>query len=64
MYNENTAIYAYCNSKNSANFNSVLNSLGYPNVIVNDWNQETLFNSILRIIVYALCIPVMFITRI
>lgn len=64
MYNENTAIYAYCNSENLSDFNGVLNSLGYPNLSDTDWNQETPFDNIVRVLVYVLCIPVMFITRI
>lgn len=63
MYTENTAIYAYCDSENLSILKEVLNSLGCLN-IVTDWNQETPFDNIFRVLVYALCIPVMFITRI
>ncbi len=63
MYIENTAIYAYCDSENSSMIKGVLNSLGYLN-IVTDWNQQTPFDNIFRVLVYALCIPIMYITRI
>lgn len=64
IYNENTAIYAYCDSENSSIIKGVLNSLGYHNIVDTDWNQETPFDNIVRVLVYALCIPVMYITRI
>lgn len=63
MYTKNTAVYAYCDSENSSILKEVLSSLGYLN-IVTDWNQETSFDNIFRVFAYALCIPVMFITRI
>lgn len=64
MYNENTAVYAYCDSENSSIIKEVLNSLGYPNIADTGWNQETSFDNIIRVLVYVLCIPIMFITRI
>lgn len=64
MYNENTAVYAYCDSENSSIIKEVLNFLGYPNIADTGWNQETSFDNIIRVLVYVLCIPIMFITRI
>lgn len=64
MYAENTAVYAYCSSENSEKINAVLDSLGYIEANGNDWNSETPFDGIARVIVYALWIPVMYITRI
>lgn len=64
MYAENTAVYAYCDSENSSKINGVLNSLDYIDTGNTDWNSETPFDNIFRVLAYALCIPVMYITRI
>lgn len=64
MYAENTAVYAYCNSaENSGKINSVLDSLGYINASNGDWHTESPLDGIMRVVVYAVWIPVMYITR-
>ena len=64
MYAENTAVYARCSSENATKINAVLDSLGYIDASGEDWHSDSPFDSIVRVVVYALCIPVMYITRI
>lgn len=64
LYSENTSVYAYCSLENATKINAVLNSLGYIDSSGEDWRSESPFDSIVRVLVYALCIPVMYITRI
>ena len=64
MYAENTAVYAYCeSSENSGKINSVLDSLGYINASDGDWHTKSPLDGIMRVVVYAAWIPVMYITR-
>lgn len=64
LYVENTAVYAYCSSENSAKVNSLLDSLEYMAADGDDWNSESPFDRIIRVAAYALWIPIMYITRI
>ena len=64
MYAENTAIYTDCTpAENSGKINWVLDSLGYIDASGEDWHTKSPLDGMMRVAVFALWIPVMYLVR-